>query len=59
MLIGPELKPGELHTERRRVLAGTAGAPVELGEVRPVGRRAMPAPDWARGVRIEAGELLV
>jgi methionyl-tRNA formyltransferase len=54
----PELKPGELHVERRRVLAGTAGPPVELREVRPVGKRAMPAPDWARGVRIEAGELL-
>jgi methionyl-tRNA formyltransferase len=54
----PELKPGELHTEKRRVLAGTAGAPVVLGEVRPVGRRPMPAADWARGVRIAAGEVL-
>ena len=54
----PELKPGALHVEKRRVLVGTGGAPLELGEVRPVGRRAMPAPDWARGVRIEAGELL-
>jgi methionyl-tRNA formyltransferase len=52
------LKPGELHVEKRRVLAGTASVPVELGEVRPVGKRAMPAPDWARGVRIDAGELL-
>jgi methionyl-tRNA formyltransferase len=55
----PALKPGELHVEKRRVLVGTAGAPVRLGEVRPVGKRAMPAPDWARGVRIDAGELLV
>jgi methionyl-tRNA formyltransferase len=54
----PELKPGELHVEKRRVLAGTAAAPVELGEVRPVGRRPMPAADWARGVRIAAGEVL-
>ncbi len=52
----PALKPGELHVQKRRVLAGTAGPPVELGEVRPVGKRAMPAPDWARGMRIEAGE---
>lgn len=52
------LKPGELHAEKRRVLVGTAAGPVLLGEVRPVGKRAMPAPDWARGVRIEAGELL-
>ncbi|MDT7617771.1 MAG: methionyl-tRNA formyltransferase [Pseudonocardiales bacterium] len=55
----PALKPGELCAEKRRVLVGTGGAPLELGEVRPVGKRAMPAPDWARGVRIEAGELLV
>ncbi|MFC4946452.1 methionyl-tRNA formyltransferase [Pseudonocardia sp. GCM10023141] len=54
----PVLKPGELHVEKRRVLAGTATGPVQLGEVRPVGKRAMPAPDWARGVRIDAGELL-
>jgi methionyl-tRNA formyltransferase len=55
---GPDLKPGELRAERRRVLVGTVGAPMELGEVRPVGRRAMPAPDWARGVRIGVGEVL-
>jgi methionyl-tRNA formyltransferase len=54
----PPLKPGELHPEKRRVLVGTAGDAVELGEVRPVGKRAMPAADWARGVRIEPGELL-
>jgi methionyl-tRNA formyltransferase len=53
-----ELKPGELHVEKRRVLVGTATAPVALGEVRPVGRRPMPAPDWARGIRIPAGEVL-
>ncbi|MHA6794839.1 methionyl-tRNA formyltransferase [Pseudonocardia bannensis] len=52
------LQPGELRAEKRRVLVGTATVPVELGEVRPVGKRAMPAPDWARGVRIEPGEVL-
>lgn len=52
------LKPGELAPEKKRVLVGTAGGVLELGEVRPVGKRAMPAADWARGVRIEAGELL-
>jgi methionyl-tRNA formyltransferase len=56
--VAEELKPGELHVEKRRVLAGTAGAPVVLGEVRPVGRRPMPAADWARGVRIAPGEVL-
>ena len=53
-----ELAPGELLVQRKRVLAGTATVPVELGEVRPVGKRAMPAPDWARGARIDAGESL-
>ena len=55
---GPALAPGELHVEKRRVLAGTGTGPVELGEVRPVGKRAMPAPDWARGVRTTSGEVL-
>ena len=55
---GPELKAGELQAEKRRVLAGTATGPVALGEVRAVGRRPMPAADWARGVRITPGEVL-
>lgn len=55
---GPDLKPGELLVERARVLAGTGSAPVSLGEVRAAGKRAMPATDWARGVRVTAGERL-
>ncbi|MFD6566022.1 methionyl-tRNA formyltransferase [Micromonospora profundi] len=55
---GPELKPGELLVEKSRVLAGTATVPVRLGEVRAAGKRAMPATDWARGVRVSAGEAL-
>ncbi|MEO3745824.1 methionyl-tRNA formyltransferase [Plantactinospora sp. B5E13] len=53
---GPELKPGELLVERTRVLVGTATTPVVLGEVRAAGKKAMPAPDWARGLRVAAGE---
>ncbi|MCW0216245.1 MAG: methionyl-tRNA formyltransferase [Pseudonocardia sp.] len=53
-----DLGAGVLHVEKKRVLAGTATVPVELGEVRPVGKRAMPAADWARGMRIETGESL-
>ncbi|MBP2368663.1 methionyl-tRNA formyltransferase [Pseudonocardia parietis] len=53
-----ELGPGELCVERRRVLVGTATVPLELGEVTPKGKRSMPAPDWARGARIEPGEHL-
>ena len=55
----PGLAPGELRVEKSRVLAGTATTPVALGTVQPAGRRAMPATDWARGVRVAAGELLV
>lgn len=49
---------GELRVERRRVLVGTGSGVVELGEVQAPGKRRMPAVDWARGVRPEAGERL-
>ncbi len=52
------LEPGELRVEKRRVLAGTATRAVELGDVHPVGKRAMPAADWARGIRVEPREAL-
>ncbi|MFI0796117.1 MULTISPECIES: methionyl-tRNA formyltransferase [Micromonospora] len=55
---GPELKPGELLVEKSRVLAGTGTVPVTLGEVRAAGKKAMPASDWARGVRVSGGEEL-
>ena len=55
---GELLAPGELRVERDRVLAGTATDPVALGEVAAAGKRPMPAPDWARGVRPEPGERL-
>ncbi|MET8835782.1 methionyl-tRNA formyltransferase [Micromonospora sp. NPDC004540] len=55
---GPELKPGELLVEKSRVLAGTATVPVQLGEVRAAGKKAMSAGDWARGARVAAGEVL-
>ncbi len=52
------LPPGELMAAKNRVLVGTATHPVLLGEVRAVGRKQMPAGDWARGVRVEPGERL-
>lgn len=55
---GPELKAGELLVEKSRVLAGTGTVPVTLGEVRAAGKKAMPASDWARGVRVSGGEEL-
>jgi methionyl-tRNA formyltransferase len=45
------LPPGRIAVQRSRVLVGTATEPVALGEVRAAGKRAMPALDWARGVR--------
>ena len=52
------LAPGELGVDRARVRVGTASHAVLLGEVRPQGRRPMPAADWARGVRPQPGEAL-
>ncbi|SDS85553.1 methionyl-tRNA formyltransferase [Actinopolymorpha singaporensis] len=45
------LPPGRLRAEKSGVLVGTGSVPVALGEVRPPGKQAMPAPDWARGAR--------
>ncbi|MGQ0717338.1 MAG: methionyl-tRNA formyltransferase [Pseudonocardiales bacterium] len=50
------LGPGELLAGKREVLVGTATSAVRLGEVTAPGKRAMPAPDWARGARPEPGE---
>jgi methionyl-tRNA formyltransferase len=55
---GPVLPPGALVVERERVLAGTATTPVALGTVRPAGKKAMAATDWARGARPEPAEIL-
>jgi methionyl-tRNA formyltransferase len=50
------LAPGELAATKREVFVGTPTGPVRLSDVRPHGKRQMAAGDWARGVRIEAGE---
>ena len=52
------MAPGELAVSKREVLVGTGSGAVRLGMVRPVGKKEMPAADWARGVRIEHGERL-
>lgn len=51
-----KLAPGELLVQRKRVLVGTATTPVALGDVQAPGKKRMAATDWARGVRVEAGE---
>ena len=46
------LTPGEVRVEKARVLVGCGDRrSVELGEVRPPGKRPMRAADWARGMR--------
>jgi len=49
------LAPGELAVTKHEVLVGTGTAPVRLGDVRPFGKRQMPAADWARGLHATPG----
>jgi methionyl-tRNA formyltransferase len=56
---GEPLKPGELAVAKDAVHVGTGTVPVRLGDVQPVGKKRMPAADWARGVRLDSGERLV
>ncbi|MCM2393490.1 methionyl-tRNA formyltransferase [Streptomyces albipurpureus] len=51
-----ELSPGELSAGKNHVHVGTGSHAVELGWVQPQGKKPMRAADWARGVRIAAGE---
>jgi methionyl-tRNA formyltransferase len=48
--------PGELVVGADGVLVGTGRGAVRLGQVQPAGKRMLPAADWARGARPEAGE---
>ena len=50
------LAPGELTVGSDGVLVGTGRGAVRLGQVQPAGKRMVPAADWARGARPEAGE---
>ena len=52
------LPPGLLEVAKNAVYVGTGTQPVRLGEVKAFGKKAMPAADWARGVRIESGARL-
>ncbi len=52
------LEPGVLEVTRNALFVGTATDPVQLGEVKPFGKREMGAPDWARGARLESGQRL-
>ncbi|MET8576338.1 methionyl-tRNA formyltransferase [Streptomyces sp. NPDC005012] len=53
-----DLAPGEIAAGKNNVYVGTGSHAVELVWVRPQGKKPMRAADWARGVRIAAGETL-
>ncbi|WP_418276815.1 methionyl-tRNA formyltransferase [Isoptericola jiangsuensis] len=44
-----DLAPGQVHATKNTVLVGTATHAVELGTVRPAGKKPMSAADWSRG----------
>jgi methionyl-tRNA formyltransferase len=51
------LAPGQVVATKTQVWVGTGTRAALLGQVRPAGKRAMDAPDWARGLRGEIGRL--
>jgi len=51
------LPPGEVVAGKNAVAVGTGTAAVRLGEVQAVGKRPIPAADWARGLRLRGGEV--
>ncbi|MGW6785086.1 methionyl-tRNA formyltransferase [Streptomyces sp. NPDC054987] len=53
-----DLAPGALSAAKNNVHVGTGSHAVELLWVQPQGKKPMRAADWARGVRIAAGERL-
>ena len=52
------LPPGEVVAGKTAVVVGTGTRALRLGEVQAVGKRPMPAADWARGLRLGGGEVL-
>lgn len=49
------LRPGELRAAKSEVHVGAGAEVLALGEVRPEGKGAMRAVDWARGARLAPG----
>jgi methionyl-tRNA formyltransferase len=54
-----QLPPGEIVAGKNAVVVGTGTVALRLGDVQAVGKRPMPAADWARGLRWTGGEVLV
>ena len=56
-LTDERLDPGTVVATKREVLVGTGTTAVRLGEVKPFGKKQMPAADWARGTSLDGAEL--
>ena len=52
------LVAGQLGVDRAGIRVGTGSHAVLLGEVKPAGKRWMPASDWARGARLSESEVV-
>lgn len=48
---GPKLAPGESALTKKTVHIGTGTDPVRLGEIKPAGKKLMPATAWGNGQR--------
>lgn len=53
--VSEALQTGEISLEHGSVLVGTGKGAIDIIQVTPAGKGSMPAPDWARGARIENG----
>ena len=51
------LTPGEWLVEKDRVFIGTGDKPLEIVQLIPQGKSEMSATEWARGARINPGEI--
>jgi methionyl-tRNA formyltransferase len=49
------LEAGVLEVAKNAVYVGTGSHAVLLGDVKPFGKKQMPAADWARGARLASG----
>lgn len=50
-----KLAPGEVLVTKKTVYVGCADQNIALQNIIPKGKKSMPAADWARGARLEAG----
>ncbi len=55
--VADQLPEGQIEARRRELVVGTGEGSLRLHTVQPVGKKPMPGPDWARGVRIAGGEV--